>query len=315
MNNGIKLTAALISEMGEQYTAGVTTSELSKKYNISKATVCRGLRKIGIEPERKDNLFTTKDLTKEQTDSLLLDFRSGYKITELVKKYGAGYPKIVKLLEDNSLWIRKKINKIKLPTNESKVIRVGESGTKHILNEAERKEICDKYIEGPSTKFELAEEYHVHVDTISAILRAASIATKRYIPQEISDQLCEEYKMGGCTVQDLAKTFSLSPETVKYWLTKAHLLDTNQDGNPIQPESKMLSAAQMRKLARENSQRAFQILLDIANDESEKVRPRERLTAAQLIIDRAFGKPREEPEEEKSTESTTAKILKLVKKD
>ena len=44
------------------------------------------------------------------------------------------------------------------------------------------------------------------------------------------------------------------------------------------------------------------------------VRPRERITAAQLIIDRAFGKSREEPEEEKDTETATAKILKLVGK-
>jgi Mor family transcriptional regulator len=314
MNNGIKLTPALIVEMVAQYNTGTTTTELSKKYNISKATVCRGLRKMGVEPERKDNLFTVKELTKEQEDSILLDFRSGYKITELVKKYDTGYTKIVKLLEDNSLWIKKKINKIKLPNMESKIIKVGESGIKHILGDVEKIEICEKYVDGSYTKFELAEEYQVHVDTIGAILKAANIATKRYVPQEIKDQFCEEYKKGNCTIHDLAKIYSLSSETIKYWLTKENLLDTSIAGNPNPTKSPGLTAGQMRKLARENSERAFQILLDIANDASPTVRPRERLTAAQLIIDRAFGKPREEPEEEKDTESTTAKILRLVGK-
>ena len=89
---------------------------------------------------------------------------------------------------------------------------------------------------------------------------------------------------------------------------------TSIEGNPTPTNSPGLTAGQMRKLARENSERAFQILLDIANNESIDVRPRERITAAQLIIDRAFGKSREEPEEEKDTETATAKILKLVGK-
>ena len=314
MNNGIKLTPALVAEMVAQYNTGTTTTELAKKYNISKATVCRGLRKMGVEPERKDSLFTTKDISDEQFASILLDFRSGYKITELVKKYTVGYVRIVKLLEDNNLWIRKKVNKIKLPNLESKIIKVGDNGTKHILNDLEKAEICEKYINDPYTKYELAEEYSVHVDTISAILRAANIATKRFVPQEIKDQFCEEYKKGVCTIQDLAKIHRLSPETVKYWLTKENLLDTSIEGNPTPTKSPGLTAGQMRKLARENSERAFQILLDIANNESIDVRPRERITAAQLIIDRAFGKSREEPEEEKDTETATAKILKLVGK-
>jgi Mor family transcriptional regulator len=312
MNNGIKLTPVLIAEMVAQYNAGTTTTELSKKYNISKATVCRGLRKMGVEPERKDSLFTVKDLTKDQSDSILLDFRSGYKITELVKKYDVGYIKIVKLLEDNGLWVKKKINKIKLPNLESKTIRVGESGIKHILNDIEKAEICEKYINDPCTKESLAEEYQVHVDTISAILKAKNIATKRYVPREIIDQFCEEYKKGVCTIQDLAKIYTLSPETIKYWLTKENLLDISIEGNPNPTKSPGLTAGQMRKMAREDSARMHEILRQIAED--PEARPRERITAAQIIIDRAFGKSREEAEEEKDTESTTAKILKLVGK-
>lgn len=312
MNNGIKLTPALVIEMAEQYKAGTTTTELSKKYGMSKATVCRGLRKMNIEPERKDSLFTAKDLTKEQIDSILLDFRSGYKITELSKKYSLGYTKIVQILEENNLWVKKKINKFKLPT-ESTTVKVGESGIKRILTQVERDEICEKYIGGPCNKMELAEEYGVHVDTISSILKMAKIATKRYVPQEIVDQLCEEFKKGTCTVQDLANVFTLSPDTVRYWLTKAHLLDTNKVAeNPEPAESKMLSSAQIRKLAREGSARAFEILKEIADDPTH--RARERITAAQVILDRAFGKPREEAEEEKDSESVTAKIMKLVKK-
>ena len=314
MNNGIKLTPALIAEMGEQYKAGTTTTELSKKYNMSKATVCRGLRKMGIEPERKDSLFTVKELTQESIDSILLDFRSGYKITELCKKYTTSYPIVVKLLEANGLWTKKQHSKFKLPVMETKEIKVGESGIKRILSDAEKADVCEKYISSPSTKFELAAEYHVHVDTIGAILRAASIKTKSYVPQDVVDNFTEEYKKGNCTIQDLAKIYMLSPDTVKYWLTKAGLLDKSNPVNPNPPKTPGLSAGQLRKLARENTPRAFEILLEIANNESAEVKPRERIAAAQIIIDRGYGKPREEAEEEKDTETVTEKILKLVKK-
>lgn len=47
-NRGYKLTPVLISAIAENYKAGRTTTELAKEYGLSKATVCKALRKVGI---------------------------------------------------------------------------------------------------------------------------------------------------------------------------------------------------------------------------------------------------------------------------
>jgi Mor family transcriptional regulator len=315
MNNGIKLTPIIIAELASGYKSGTDTTELAKKYSISKATVCRGLRKAGIEPERRDNLFTDRVTTETEKNSIILDFKSGSSIKELCHKYDTSYPTIVKLLGAEGLWIKKKVNRFKLPTETitTTFVKMKENVVKKILNAVDQTQVCEMYIDGPFSKEQLAEEFQVHVDTISAILRRNSIATKKYVPQEIIDQFTEEYKQGNCTPADLAKIYKLNPDTIRYWLTKAGLLDTTIVGNPDPTKSPGVTAGSLRKLARENSEAAMQTLLDIMNDPA--VRERERITAAQLVMDRAFGKPKDEKEEDTSEpQSKAARLLSLVPK-
>lgn len=314
MNHGLKLTPKMINDLAEGYQSGKTTSQLAEEFSISKATICRALRKMGIEPERKDNMFTVKEVDKEQQDAIILDFRAGLKVKDLSRKYGYSYPVLVRILEENDLYTKKPAP-VKNPLNVTKVIKVNENKVRRFLSLQEQTDLCEKYVDGPYSKIELAAEYQVNIDTVSAVLRRNNALVKRYISDEILDLICEDYK-NGTTVHSISSVYNQSPETIKYWLTKRELLDNLKDDGTDVPEKK-LTTAELRKKAKNLSPDMLEILEDIARDPTAGVR--NRITAAVAIIERAHGKPREELEEEKDTESATDKILKLlpstVKKD
>ena len=80
---GTKLTPKMVGDISTAYKAGKTTTEIALEYGLSKATVCRGLRKVGINPERKDNLFTQKELTQEQKLAICNDYNNGISLKDL----------------------------------------------------------------------------------------------------------------------------------------------------------------------------------------------------------------------------------------
>lgn len=314
MNNGFRLTPIMINNLAEGYKSGKTTTQLAAEYKISKATICRALRKVGIEPERKDNFFQPKEFTPEEEESICIDYRAGLNIVELCKKYDTHYKIIVRLLEAKNLYKKKEAKKLNVLT-AAKHIKVGEHKVKKFLSADEAAEICEKYQDGPQTKLELSEEYDVHVDTITAVLNKSNIATKNYLDDEVIEAVCEEFATGLVTISDLAKIYEKNPETLRYWLTKRGLIGTTEAAPPAPAiPTTALSAAKFRQLAREESEASLKTLMAIRDNPMESGRT--RITAAAMIIDRAHGKPREEPEEDKGDNSTlTSKILKLVPKD
>lgn len=309
MNRGLRLTPKMIADLAEGYKQGKTTTELSHTFSISKATICRALRKVGIEPERKDSLFQTKEFTLEQKNAIELDFRAGLSIRDLTRKYECGTPIMIRVLEEKELWTKKTIEK---PARDLSKIVKSNDVVRHLLSKQEQLGLCEKFVDGPYTKIELADEYKVHIDTVSAILRRHDALIKRYIPEEVVDLVCEEYKAGS-TIYTLAKAYNQNPMTIKYWLTKRKIVDTLEiEGHPLTPTvlKPKWSTAQLRDAAKEDTQEMHEILVDIARDPTAGVR--NRITAAALIIERGHGKPREEAEEEKDTESSTDKIVKLL---
>jgi len=308
MNHGLKLTPKMITDLAEGYQSGKTTSQLAEEFSISKATICRALRKMGIEPERKDNMFTVKELTQEEKASIILDFRAGLKISDLSRKYGYSYPVLTRMLTENDLWTKKIIDKSEL--KETKTIKVNENNIKRILGSKEQLELCEKFVDGPYTKAELATEYNIHVDTVSAILRRHDALIKRYIANEVIDMICDEYK-AGVSIYKLSTAYNNSPETIKYWLTKRKVLATLgvEGDNPqlLATPKKKLTKAEFRELAQSDTLETYEILLDIARDPTAGTR--NRITAIALIHERAHGKAREELEEDKDTKSAADKIM------
>lgn len=294
----------MLNDLVDGYQQGKTTTELAKEYNISKATICRGLRKRGIEPERKDDKFTIKEIVQEDKDAILSDFKLGFNIKALSNKYDYSYTRIVRLLEENDLWTKKTIDKS--IDDETKVIKMNENNVRRILSNIEQLEVCEKFINGPLTRLELATEYQVHPDTVSAILRRHDSLVKRYIADEVVDMLCDEYKEG-VSIYKLSGTYNQSPETIKYWLTKRQLLDIIGEEGASEGPKKKWTTLELREKAKEDTPEMYEILKDIARDPTSGTR--NRITAASIVVERGHGKAREEVEEEKDNQSATNKIM------
>lgn len=304
---GTKLTPKMIGDISAAYKAGRTTTEIALEYGLSKATVCRGLRKVGINPERKDNLFTQKELSTEQAAAITLDYKNGMSLKDLGEKYESSYPVITKILNDNGVWNSKKISNV-TPIN-TKTIQTDSGDIKKILGLEEQKQLCEKYVNGPDTKQDLAVEYEINIDTVSAILRRNKETVKRYIDPNIREQIFVEYKKGLVTVSELSNLYQINPDTIRYWLRKEDLLGTGE----IEASKEDVPAPTLRRLAREMSPKALEILEKMLDN--PEVPSRDRIAAAKLLLERGYGRPKEEPEsDEKEQGSAADRILKLIRK-
>lgn len=304
---GTKLTPKMVGDISTAYKAGKTTTEIALEYGLSKATVCRGLRKVGINPERKDNLFTQKELTQEQKLAICNDYNNGISLKDLGEKYESSYPVITKILGDNGLWEQKKISNV--ISLETKIIQMNDGETKKVLGLEEQKVLCEKYVDGPNTKQDLADEYSINIDTVSAILRRGKATVKRFINPAIKEQIFEEYKKGIVSVTELSEVYQLNPDTIRYWLRKEELLGIGE----IEAPKEDVPAPTLRRLAREGSPKTIQLLEEMRDN--PEVPSRDRIAAAKLLLERGYGRPKEEPEnDEKEAGTAASKILQLIKK-
>lgn len=248
-----------------------------------------------------------KNVTEEQKQAIITDYKQDIPIKDLIDKYKYNYGVIVRVLEDAGIFVKQELTKSS--STETKVIFMGENKVRTVLGEAEQLELCRKYVECPDTKVDLSEQYTIHIDTVSAILRRNNAVIKRYIPEEIKLQIIDEYKLNKSTVPDLAKIYKLDPKTVRYWLTKEGLLARTDvvESSPVP-----LTAKEVRKLFQANHELMIRTLDDLIADEN--VPARDRIAAIKLKSERGWGKPREEKEEDgDDRESATSKILKMIK--
>jgi hypothetical protein len=313
MNRGQKLTPKIIAELAAGYKAGKNLDELAVMFNMSKATVSRGLDKIGIDAERRDNLFTPVEVPDEIEQTICADYKTGqFNPLELSKKYALGVAVINRVLVKHGVVAKKRRYYKALTPKETVTVKVGATMTKKLLSETEQLELCAKYEDGPKTKLELASEYQINPDTVSAILRRHNTILKKYLPEDLSAQMCEDFK-AGLEILDLAEIYNQDPEVVLYNLTKHNLIGKMEPGTSLEVTSespKTLSPGALRKLAKDSSPEMMDILKSLARN--PLVNPRTRATCAQIILDRGYGKSREEAEEEVQAQSSTERILKLV---
>lgn len=271
MYTGIKLTSQLIDQLVDGYKSGKTTPQLAEEFGITKATVCRGLRKGGIEPVRTDTWFKTKSFSEEQVKSIVQDFSNGTAIKDLKSKYNISYTSLTNLLEKAGVY---------KPKNLSST----DPSTRHILSGNEQQELCEKFQDGPLDRKDLAKEYNISIDMVNIILRRNNITIKKYLSEDIVDSFCDDFANGIYKIPDIARIYKLDPSLVKYWLTRRELLG-NMDVE--EPSGKIVSSAEFKRLAKETRPDNINILIEIRDKVSTS--DNNRLRAIQLLNEIAKG--------------------------
>lgn len=94
LNNKFKLNAYETKEIIDLYKSGMNLTQLSKKYHVSKDTVKLYLKKHDVDVKDRYNLMTDTSIH----DKLISDFLSGYRFTDLEKKYHSDSRTIKKIL-------------------------------------------------------------------------------------------------------------------------------------------------------------------------------------------------------------------------
>lgn len=300
-----KLTQKIVYDLARGYEAGKTTIELAKEFNLAVATVCRGLRKAGIDPERKDEFFTDKAFSKEEREGIIADYTINVPITDIIIKYKTSHGKVIAVLESEGIYQKKEHS----PTT-SKIVHIGDN-IRRILSMDEQKQLCEQFVDGPLSQPELAKEWGVHIDTVKAILRRHNTGVKRWVPEEIIDSFCQEFKDRVFNLYDIAKTYGLDPATVKYWLTKNGVLATTEEEAREVTTKRILTAAEFKRIAREHEVQSLMNLIEIADNPNAELRA--RIDCNKYVIEISRGKPSEMKAEDDGEEKTaTDKIMGML---
>ena len=306
INKGIKLTPQLMESISQDYQqGGLNGLQLAIKYALPKSTIYRALEKLGIKANRKDSLFAPKVISDDTKQEIVLKYKNKFSLNELCKEYKLAKSTITKILVESGVVVTSNVSSI-----ETKTIIVG-NVVKTILSEGDQLDVCNKYRDTSKTHQELADEYHVHIDTIRSILRRHGVGTKKYLPEEIVTQFCHDYKEGTHSLGDLVRIYRISPETIRYWLVKHGLMVTPKVSLSLQDVEKLqgMSPPQFKKWCRERSPEWLEIMEDMVRN--PEVNERTRAMLLTYLVDHTFGKASEVPEEATPV-NTTNKVLEML---
>lgn len=294
-----------MESISQDYNQGLNGLQLADKYSLPKSTIYRALEKLGINANRKDSLFAPRIVSDDTKQELASKYKNGSSLRELCKEYKLAKSTLTKILVEHNIIVKSGLS----PT-ETKTIIVG-NVVKTVLSEGDQLDVCNKYRDTAKTHQELADEYHVHLDTIRAILRRHGVGPKKYLPEEIVTQFCHDYQEGTHTLGDLVRIYRISPETIRYWLVKNGLMVTPKVSLSLQDVEKLqgMSPVQFKKWCRERSPEWLDIMEDMVRN--PEVNERTRAMLLTYLVDHTFGKASEVPEEATPV-NTTNKVLEML---
>lgn len=305
----LKLTPELVNQIAAEYTDGTVIPLLAFKYGVSKTTISKALNSAGITPERKDKLFQSKRMPRKLQGAIVADYRNGLGVYELEVKYSVNHVLVADILEQYEVREKRRYQRSQ---SETQVLALA-SGKRVLLSTEDQGKLCTEYTDTDVTKTQLATKWQVSVETVERILERWNISTKRQVSAEVVDEMSKEYEAGFVTPHDLAKIHNISPSSVKYHLSK--------QGIEMENHAKVVSmgvpAGRVRKLCREASEDVINEVIAIVMSPASE--DRDKIAAAKLLLERGWGKPKDEVEPEESSSGGSApsatggaKIMKLM---
>lgn len=180
------------------YLSGFSCNKIATLFNVSKKTILNILHTMGVKL-RKNNL----SINKQEVLELAEDYKNGYSLRELSKRYGCD-PQSLK-----AFLIRKGID-----ISDRYSILKDEKAQTNLIND---------YLDGTLKLSEIQSKYHCSYNTLKKILSINGVSDKKHHFKLNSEQCLKVIKLfnDGVKVSQLAKQFEVNKTTI-YSLLKRH---------------------------------------------------------------------------------------------
>lgn len=199
--NPLKITSdTQIEEICGLYLSGFSSTKIASLYNVDKATILKTLHAMGIKLRSRK-----LDINRQEFNELVTDYKSGYSLKQLAKRYGCSGSGLKGYLEKRGVEIRDKYNILK--------------------NEEEQQELIDEYLGDTYSLREIQQRHHCSYAIFCRILSMHGISRgKKHF--KMTDKECLEaigMHNEGKSVREIAKRFKVDKCTIYSMFRRYHV--------------------------------------------------------------------------------------------
>lgn len=180
-------------EIKAMYLAGFSSNKIATLYSVDKATIVKILRQLGVKIKSRKI-----DINNQEFLELVQDYKSGYSLKELAKRYDCSDKGLKEYLKNKGVNLKEKYSI--LEDNQAQINLI--------------KEYTDPY----STKklSELLNEYHCSFNTFNKILSLHGISKGRYKFKLKPIECLKVIEMvnKGTSIQKIAREMEVNKTTI-----------------------------------------------------------------------------------------------------
>ena len=189
-------------EIKELYLSGFSSNKIATLYKVDKGTIVKILKSLDVKL-RSNKL----NINNQEFLELVEDYKSGYSLKELAKRYDCSAPSIKDFLIRKGVDIKEKYNILK--------------------NEEAQQNIINEYLDGKESLKDLLGKHHCSYNTFTKILSLHGIDKKgKGTHFKLSSEEClEVIKLfnEGMTIKHISKKFEVDKCTIYSLLKRYHI--------------------------------------------------------------------------------------------
>lgn len=189
-------------EIKKLYLSGFSSNKIAALYKVDKATIVKILKSLGVKL-RSNSL----NINKQEFEELVRDFKSGFSLKELAKRYDCSAAGLKEYLIRKGIDIKDKYSILK--------------------NEDDQLALINDYLDNRCKLSEVLTKYHCSFATFKKILSMHGIEQKgRKHPFKMNDEEClQAIRLfnEGVTVQKLSERFSVDKCTIYSMFKRYHV--------------------------------------------------------------------------------------------
>ena len=187
-------------EIIELYLAGFSSNKIATLYKVDKASIVKILKSLGVKI-RNNKL----SINHQEFLELVEDYKSGYSLRELAKRYDCSGPGLKEYLIKKGIDLREKYNILEDPTGQQKLI--------------------DDYLDNDTTLKDILLKHHCSYNTFTKVLSMHGISRgKKHF--KLSKEECLDVldlKKKGYSVRNIARHFKVDVGTIYSILKRYHV--------------------------------------------------------------------------------------------
>lgn len=190
-------------EIKSMYLAGYSTFKISSLYNVDRHCIANILKSMGVKVRQGNTI----NINAQEFNELVEDYKSGYSLKALAKRYGCTGPGLKEYLQKKGVDLKEKFSILK--------------------DESKQRELVNDYINGSLTLKEILQKYHCEYKTFLKVLSNHGIKQKGCSGNfKLSDKdSLEIIKLfnEGKKVSEIAKDFNVDRCTVYSLFKRYHV--------------------------------------------------------------------------------------------